>query len=92
MITDPPSTFTPPGRTLRQERSAAIASALTPAASAGRPGRCTSDADIIMVTPPCIELSIQPSMPWRGVQSPKTTCACESMSPGIATAPAASST
>ena len=57
----------------------------------GRPGRCTSDADIIVVTPPCIELSIQPIIPCRGVQSPKTTCACESISPGTANPPSASS-
>ena len=82
MITEPPSTFTPAGRTVSHERWAAIARALTPVRSLGRPGRCTSDADIIMVTAPCIELSIQPIIDWRGVQSANTTWACVSIMPG----------
>ena len=92
MISAPPSTLTPPGRKVENARWAAIASALTPTRSRGRPGRWTSDADIIIDTPPCIELSIQPSADWRGVQSPKTTCTWESIRPGIATAPPASRT
>src|SRR6185312_5918216 len=70
------------GRTVSHERCAAIASAFTPDRSLGRPGRCTSDADIIIVTAPCIELSIQPIIDCRGVQSANTTCAWESISPG----------
>ena len=73
MITEPASTLTPPGRKVSKARCAVTARAFTPSRSLGRPGRWTSEADIIMVTPPCIDDSIQPSADWRGVQSPKTT-------------------
>jgi len=36
-----------------KQRCAASASALTPAGSLGRPGTCTSDAEIAVVVPPC---------------------------------------
>ena len=92
MITDPARILTPPGRKLEKARCAVTARALTPSRSRGRPGRWTSEADIIIETPPCIEDSIQPSADWRGVQSPKTTWAWESIRPGTATAPEASMT
>ena len=57
-ITEPPSTVTPPGRSRAKLRWAASASAFTPARSTGRPGRCTSEADIIIVTPPWSDDSI----------------------------------
>ncbi len=38
----------------------------------GRPGRWTSPAETMVVTPPCRKLSIQFSWFWRGVQSPNT--------------------
>ena len=60
----PASTLTPPptpaARMPSNARCAVIASALTPTMSLGRPGRCTSPAEIIVVTPPCRHDSIQP--------------------------------
>ena len=50
----PASTLTPPGRKLSKARCAVIASAFRPTMSFGRPGRCTSPAEIIVVTPPFI--------------------------------------
>ena len=55
--------------------------------SRGRPGMCTSPAEIIVVTPPCIEESIQLSCCWRGVQSPATGCTWLSISPGATVVP-----
>ena len=52
MIGAPACTFTPPGRKLWNARCAVMASALTPTMSRGRPGRCTSPAEIMVVTPP----------------------------------------
>src|SRR5712692_2249741 len=59
-----------------------IASALRPTMSFGRPGRCTSPAEIAVVTPPFIIESMKSMVRWRGVKSPKTGWTCESMSPG----------
>jgi len=56
----PASTLTPPGRKLSKARWAVIASAFRPTMSLGRPGRWTSPAEIIVVTPPFIVESIQP--------------------------------
>ena len=78
----PASTFTPAGRKLWNARCAVIASALSPTMSFGRPGRCTSPAEIIVVTPPLSVESIQPSWFWRGVQSPNTGCTWLSIRPG----------
>ncbi len=36
----------------------------------------------MVVTPPCMVESIQPSWPWRGVQSPNTGCTWLSIRPG----------
>ncbi len=58
--------------------------------SFGRPGRCTSPAEIIVVTPPLSVESIQPSWFWRGVQSPNTGCTWLSISPGHSVTPLAS--
>ena len=52
-ITEPACTVTPPGRKSAKQRCAAIASAFTPAGSDGRPGTCTSLAEIARVIPPC---------------------------------------
>ncbi len=82
MMGAPASTFTPPGRKLSKARCAVMASAFSPTMSFGRPGRCTSPADTIVVTPPFIVLSIQPSWFWRGVQSPNTGCTWLSIRPG----------
>jgi hypothetical protein len=90
MIGAPASTFTPPGRKLSKARCAVIASAFRPTMSFGRPGRCTSPALTIVVTPPCIVLSIQPSWFCRGVQSPKTGCTWLSIKPGATQVPLAS--
>ena len=78
----PASTLTPPGRKLSNARCAVMASAFSPTMSLGRPGRCTSPAEIIVVTPPFIVESIQPSWFWRGVQSPNTGCTWLSIRPG----------
>ena len=43
----------PPGRYSAKQRCAATASALTPSGSFGRPGTCTSEAEIAVVVPPC---------------------------------------
>ena len=67
-ITGAPAwTLTPPGRKAVKARCAMIAIALTPTTSRGRPGVCTSPAEIIVVTPPCRKESIQPS--WSGAAS-----------------------
>src|SRR5438093_4442726 len=58
--------------------------------SFGRPGRCTSPAEMTDVTPPCSPDSMKLSVCWRGVKSPNTGWAWESMSPGSAVAPLAS--
>lgn len=60
--------------------------------SLGRPGVCTSPAEIMVVTPPCMVESIQPSWFWRGVQSPATGWTWLSISPGESTVPLASMT
>ena len=60
--------------------------------SRGRPGMCTSPAEIIVVTPPLSELSIQWSWLWRGVQSPATGWTWLSMRPGERIVPLASTT
>ena len=92
----PASTLTPPptpaARMPSNARCAVIASALMPTTSFGRPGRCTSPADTMVVTPPCRHDSIQPSWFWRGVQSPNTGCTCESIRPGASAVPRASIT
>ena len=64
-----------------------MASALTPTTSCGRPGRWTSPAEIIVVTPPFRKLSIQPSWLWRGVQSPNTGWTWLSIRPGASACP-----
>ena len=51
---------------------AVIAKAFRPTISFGRPGKCTSPAEIIVVTPPFMVDSIHPNWFCRGVQSPKT--------------------
>ena len=63
----PPWTLTPEGRKFSYQRCAAIAIAFSPTMSFGRPGAWTSPAEIIVVTPPCSELSIQFNCCWRGV-------------------------
>ena len=68
----PACTFTPFGRKFSNARWLETARALRPTMSRGRPGMCTSPAEIIVVTPPLRELSIQWSWLWRGVQSPAT--------------------
>ena len=87
----PASTFTPPptpaARMPSNARWAVIASAFSPTMSLGRPGRWTSPAEIIVVTPPFRHDSIQPSWFWRGVQSPNTGWTCESISPGASVVP-----
>ena len=88
----PACSLTPPGRKFEKARCAVIASALTPTTSRGRPGRWTSPAEIIVVTPPCRKLSIQPSWLWRGVQSPNTGWTWLSISPGATVVPLASTT
>ena len=50
--------------------------------SRGRPGMCTSPAEIIVVTPPCRQQSIQSSWLCRGVQSPATGWTWLSIRPG----------
>ena len=68
----PAWTLTPAGRTLANALTATIASALSPTMSLGRPGRWTSPAEIIEVTPPCSSDSMKSVVRWRGVQSPNT--------------------
>ncbi len=58
--------------------------------SRGRPGVCTSPAEIIVVTPPCRQESIQPSWFCRGVQSPATGWTWLSIRPGASVVPWAS--
>ena len=75
MMGAPVSTFTPPGRRGSKARYALMARAFRPAMSFGRSGGCTSPAEIIVVMPPCIVLSIQPIwFSWGGDQSPNTGC------------------
>ena len=72
-ITGAPAwTLTPDGRKAVKARCAVIAIAFRPTTSRGRPGMCTSPAEIMVVTPPCKKLSIQPIWFCRGVQSPAT--------------------
>ena len=59
-------------------------------AERGRPGVCTSPADIMVVTPPCRQELIQPSWFCRGVQSPATGWTWLSMRPGTSAEPFAS--
>ena len=86
----PAITLTPPGRKLSNARCAKIAIALTPTTSRGRPGMCTSPAEIMVVTPPLRKLSIQPIWFCRGVQSPATGWTWLSISPGVTVVPLAS--
>src|SRR5438270_421470 len=86
----PACIFTPPGRNASNARCAKIAIALTPVTSRGRPGICTSPAEIMVVTPPCSELSIQPVWFCRGVQSPATGWTWLSIRPGATVVPLAS--
>ena len=88
----PACSLTPLTRKLLNARWAKMACALRPTMSRGRPGWCTSPAEIIVVTPPCSVESIQPSWFWRGVQSPETGWTWLSMSPGATTVPFASTT
>src|SRR5262252_466444 len=60
--------------------------------SLGRPGRCTSPAEIMVVRPPLSPDSMKSTVRWRGVKSPKTGWQCESMRPGITVLPRASMT
>src|SRR5213594_4198203 len=69
-----------------------MASALRPTMSLGRPGRCTSPAEIAVVTPPFIAESMKSTVRWRGVKSPKTGWTCESMRPGMTVVPRQSMT
>ena len=88
----PACTFTPPGRSVQNDRCAKIAIAFNPTTSRGRPGMCTSPAEIMVVTPPCRKLSIQPIWFCRGVQSPATGCTWLSIRPGVTVVPWASTT
>src|SRR5438552_4612999 len=88
----PASTFTPPGRKLAYAFAATMASALRPTMSLGRPGRCTSPAEIAVVTPPFMPESRKSIVRCRGVKSPKTGWTCESMRPGITVVPRQSMT
>src|SRR5690349_9051011 len=69
-----------------------MARALSPTMSFGRPGRCTSPAEIMVVMPPLSPDSMKSMVRWRGVKSPKTGWQCESMSPGTTVLPRASMT
>src|SRR5262249_57241070 len=60
--------------------------------SLGRPGRCTSPAEIMVVRPPLSPDSMKSTVRWRGVKSPKTGWQCESMRPGTTVLPRASMT
>ena len=72
MMGAPASTFTPPRRRGSKARYALMARAFRPALSFGRSGGCTSPAEVTVVMPPCIVLSIQPiSFSW-GVTSRRT--------------------
>ena len=84
--------FMPPGRKAVNMRWAAMAMALRPTTSRGRPGVWTSPAEIMVVTPPCRVESIQLSWLWRGVQSPATGWTWLSMRPGTRAEPWASIT
>jgi hypothetical protein len=86
----PACTFTPPGRSVQNARCAKIAIALRPTTSRGRPGMCTSPAEIMVVTPPCKKLSIHPIWFCLGVQSPATGWTWLSISPGATVVPLAS--
>ena len=86
----PACTLTPPGRNASKLRCAVIASAFRPTMSLGRPGRCTSPAEIMVVTPPLRNESIQPSWLCRGVQSPNTGWTWLSIRPGESAVPLAS--
>ena len=88
----PARTLTPPGRNVAYVRAIAMASALSPTMSFGRPGTCGSPAEIIVVTPPWRDDSMKSSVRWRGVKSPTTGWACESMRPGMTVVPLASMT
>ncbi|MCC2666002.1 MAG: hypothetical protein K0S35_3924 [Geminicoccaceae bacterium] len=88
----PACSLTPPGRKFENARCAVIASALTPTTSLGRPGRWTSPAEIMVVTPPWRKLSIQFSWLWRGVQSPNTGWTWLSIRPGATVVPLAFTT
>src|SRR3989338_4675109 len=69
-----------------------MARALSPTTSLGRPGRCTSPAEIMVVSPPWSPDSMKSSVRWRGVKSPKTGWQWESINPGITVVPLASMT
>src|SRR5260370_12001448 len=69
-----------------------MARALSPTMSLGRPGRCTSPAEIIVVMPPLRPDSMKSIVRWRGVKSPNTGWQCESMKPGTTVLPLASMT
>src|SRR3990172_9097435 len=69
-----------------------MASALSPTTSLGRPGRCTSPAEIMVVSPPWSPDSMKSNVRWRGVKSPKTGWQWESSNPGITVVPLASMT
>ena len=88
----PAWTLTPPGGKDEKARCAVMPRATTPLGSRGRPGRWTSPAEIIVVTPPCMVESIQLSWFWRGVQSPNTGWTWLSISPGTSATPFASTT
>jgi hypothetical protein len=60
--------------------------------SLGRPGRCTSPAEIMLVMPPWSPDSMKSTVRCRGVKSPNTGWQCESMSPGTTVLPRASIT
>jgi len=68
----PACILTPDERKFSYQRCDAIAIAFSPTISFGRPGICTSLAEISVVTPPCNVESIQCNCCWRGVQSPTT--------------------
>src|SRR5712671_43160 len=69
-----------------------MARALSPTMSLGRPGRCTSPAEIMVVMPPLRPDSMKSIVRWRGVKSPNTGWQCESMRPGTTVLPRASMT
>ncbi len=60
--------------------------------SLGRPGRCASPAEIMVVIPPLRPESMKSMVRWRGVKSPKTGWQWESMRPGTTVLPRASIT
>src|SRR6185295_967906 len=69
-----------------------MASALSPTMSLGRPGRCTSPAEIMVVMPPLRPESMKSIVRCRGVKSPKTGWQYESMRPGTTVLPRGSIT